>query len=157
METTRHFVTTVFLVNDDQIALHEHKKLGLLLPPGGHIDRDELPHESGEREVHEETGIEVDLGDPDMDRDSSSRKIPEPEHLLLDDIVTKDGEPAHQHINLVYFAEVDNRDIKPQGESEVEPDKWYWVGIDDLKNGNLPIETDEMTVEMGVDAIKEFV
>ena len=56
METTRHFTATVYLVNDGATALHEHPTLGIRLPPGGHVDRDELPHEAGLREVHEETG-----------------------------------------------------------------------------------------------------
>jgi 8-oxo-dGTP pyrophosphatase MutT (NUDIX family) len=31
------------------------------LPPGGHIDPHELPHDAAVREVHEETGLAVAL------------------------------------------------------------------------------------------------
>ena len=63
METTRHFTATVYVVNDGATALHEHKRLGIHIPPGGHVDRDELPHEAALREVREETGLEATLLD----------------------------------------------------------------------------------------------
>ena len=47
METTRHFTATVYVVNDGAVALHEHERLGIRVPPGGHVDRGELPHEAG--------------------------------------------------------------------------------------------------------------
>lgn len=61
METTRHFVTTTFIVNGNKTLLHNHKKLDLALPAGGHIDRDELPHKAAKREVIEETGLDVEF------------------------------------------------------------------------------------------------
>lgn len=158
METTRHFVTTVYLVNDDRTALHKHKKLGLLLPPGGHIDRDELPHIAGEREVYEETGINIDINeDRQIVKEGAwSRKIPQPDHLLLDDITIKDGDPSHQHINFVYFVEVDNDNIDPQGHSEVDSEDWYWFDIDDLESDDLPMDLDKMTKKLGIEAIENF-
>ena len=57
METTRHFVATCYVVDDGATLLHEHEKLGMWLPPGGHVDRDELPHEAALRETYEETGL----------------------------------------------------------------------------------------------------
>ena len=61
METTRHFTATVYLVHDGATALHHHPGLGIRLPPGGHVDRDELPHETALREAREETGLEPTL------------------------------------------------------------------------------------------------
>jgi ADP-ribose pyrophosphatase YjhB (NUDIX family) len=46
METTRHFVATVYVVNGGAVALHEHDRLGMWLPPGGHVEREELPHDA---------------------------------------------------------------------------------------------------------------
>lgn len=159
METTRHFVTTVFVVNGNETALHEHKKLELMLAPGGHIDRDELPHEAAEREVLEETGLEVDIDGRDQDIGSFewSSEIPAPDHVVLDDITVKEGEPVHQHINLVYFAEVESKNISPEGHDEVESDRWYWLDKQELECTNdLPLDIDGMTRELGVKAINSF-
>jgi 8-oxo-dGTP pyrophosphatase MutT (NUDIX family) len=48
-----------FLVVDNKVLLVKHKKLGIWLAPGGHIDEDELPHEAAEREFWEETAVKV--------------------------------------------------------------------------------------------------
>lgn len=47
------------LIHDHKILLVKHKKLGLWLNPGGHIEPNELPHQAAEREFWEETGIKV--------------------------------------------------------------------------------------------------
>jgi 8-oxo-dGTP pyrophosphatase MutT (NUDIX family) len=47
------------LIHDKKVLLIKHKKLGLWLNPGGHIDEGELPHEAAEREFFEETGVKV--------------------------------------------------------------------------------------------------
>jgi 8-oxo-dGTP pyrophosphatase MutT (NUDIX family) len=38
-----------------------NKKLNMWLQPGGHIENDELPHETAIRECKEETGIDVKI------------------------------------------------------------------------------------------------
>lgn len=48
-----------FLVNDNKVLLVKHKKLGIWLAPGGHLDKAELPHQAAEREFWEETAIKV--------------------------------------------------------------------------------------------------
>ncbi len=47
------------LVHQGKILLIKHKKLGIWLTPGGHIEPGEMPHQTAEREFWEETGIEV--------------------------------------------------------------------------------------------------
>ena len=47
------------LIYQNKILLIKHKKLGLWMCPGGHMESDELPHQAAEREFWEETGIKV--------------------------------------------------------------------------------------------------
>lgn len=47
------------LLHDKKVLLIKHKKLGIWLNPGGHIDEGELPHQAAEREFFEETGVKV--------------------------------------------------------------------------------------------------
>lgn len=47
------------LIYQDKILLIKHKKLGVWLNPGGHVEENELPHQAAEREFWEETAIKV--------------------------------------------------------------------------------------------------
>ena len=55
-EVLRHFTVAVFVVHAGRVLLHYHRKLGRWLPPGGHIEDNELPDDAARREVLEETG-----------------------------------------------------------------------------------------------------
>lgn len=45
----------------NRILLVDHKKAGLWLPPGGHVELDENPKETVRREAQEELGMEADF------------------------------------------------------------------------------------------------
>jgi 8-oxo-dGTP pyrophosphatase MutT (NUDIX family) len=133
METTRHFVATVYVVNDGATLLHEHEKLGMWLPPGGHIDRAETPHEAALRETREETGLDVDLVAPQEDIDSeTARSIPKPQHFLLEDINVFDGEVGHQHIDFVFYGAAETRSLDP-APGETPTDAWEWFTPERLR------------------------
>ena len=155
METTRHFVATVYVVNDGATALHEHDKLGLTLPPGGHIDRDELPHEAAAREASEEVGQEPTIvaDHPDVTA-ANSRAIPRPRHVLLEDINVHDGEVGHQHVDFIFYGYVESREITPL-EGETGPDAWEWYDRADLQRADdLPNDVIELGLE-AIDAVEE--
>jgi 8-oxo-dGTP pyrophosphatase MutT (NUDIX family) len=57
----RHFTVAVFVVWEGKVLLHLHRKLAMWLPPGGHVERDEIPDDAAVREVFEETGLNVEL------------------------------------------------------------------------------------------------
>jgi 8-oxo-dGTP pyrophosphatase MutT (NUDIX family) len=144
METTRHFVATVYVVADGATCLHEHDRLGMWLPPGGHIDRDELPHEAAIRECREETGLDVDLIAPQGDLASETvESIPEPQHFLLEDIdVHPDGRVSHQHVDFVFYGRAEDRGIDPDGDDEAAPEEWEWFTPGDLeaRDDELPAD-----------------
>lgn len=133
METTRHFTATVYVVNSGATALHRHGRLGIRIPPGGHVERDELPLETARREVHEEIGQTVTI--PDTDRTAvgpHSRELPDPQHLNLHDIHHyEDGSVGHQHIDFLYYGRVPSRTIAPT-DGERHDDHWEWFTPDDL-------------------------
>jgi 8-oxo-dGTP pyrophosphatase MutT (NUDIX family) len=149
METTRHFTATVYVVNDGAVALHEHDRLGITIPPGGHVDRDELPHEAGEREVREETGLDPTiLGDaPDVPAPDGFA-LPTPRYQICYDInVHEDGSVGHQHIDHVYFATVPSRDIDP-AEGEEPAAVWDWYAPGDLRaDDGIDPDTTQIAVE----------
>jgi len=149
METTRHFTATVYVVCEGAVALHEHGRLGLWLPPGGHVERDELPHLAAEREVRGETGLDPDLllEEPEFETDVV-RSLPRPAHLLLEDIHRYEGGAVgHQHVDFVYFGTVDSRAIDPVGDDERSAAHWEWFDADDLRAADVGPEVAEIGVE----------
>ena len=53
------------MVHRGRILLIKHRKLGLWMAPGGHVDPNELPHQAAEREFFEESGVKgraIDVG-----------------------------------------------------------------------------------------------
>jgi len=152
METTRHFVATVYVVNDGATALHRHDKLEMWLPPGGHVDRDELPHRAAVREVREELGLNPDLLADGGDVESPTvESIPQPQQFLLEDINTCEGEVGHQHVDFVFYGAVASRDITP-GPGEQPAADWEWFTPAELRERADELEAD--VVELGQEAIE---
>ncbi|ADQ67794.1 ADP-ribose pyrophosphatase [Halogeometricum borinquense DSM 11551] len=149
MEKTRHFTATVYIVNDGAVALHHHERLGIEIPPGGHVDRDEIPHEAGLREVREETGLDAELLDDTDPVDSpDGRVLPDPRHQMLYDInIHDDGTVGHQHIDHIYYATVESRDIDPDGDDEAGAEAWTWYDADELRENDIDPDTTEFALE----------
>lgn len=120
MEITRHFTATTFVVYKRKTLLHLHRSLKMWLPPGGHIDRDELPHIAAVREVKEETGLNVELiHTAPAIHSENALEIPGPRHLLLENI-----NPFHQHIDMIYYAQAATFDVTPDAGESIEL-RWF--------------------------------
>ena len=119
-QTGRHFTVAVFVAWEGKGRLRLHPKLGMWLPPGGHIEEGELPDEAAVREVSEETGIEVRLVGERREDVEDPVQLHRPAGVQLENIG-----PGHQHIDLIYFA-------TPTGPKEIQPhyneDKVGWYG-----------------------------
>ena len=134
-ETGRHFTVAVFVTWEGKVLLHLHRKLGMWLPPGGHIERDELPDEAAVREVLEETGLKVELVGERREDVTDPVQLHRPAGVQLENIG-----PGHQHIDLIYFA-------VPSAETEIRqdfsrdkvgwyaPEEWDGMGINSEVRG----------------------
>lgn len=156
METTRHFVTSVYVVHNGATLLHEHDGLGMWLPPGGHIDRDELPHEAARREVLEETGLDVTfLEDRPGVESSLAQPLPRPQQLQLEDINVYDDTVGHQHIDFVYYATAEKRTLDPDAGEQPAAD-WEWLDRTALADppADLPKDVQE-TARDAIDRLSD--
>ncbi|MDQ4045733.1 MAG: NUDIX domain-containing protein [Chloroflexota bacterium] len=126
-DVTRDFTVAVFVVHAGKTLLHYHPKLGKWLPPGGHIEPNELPDEAARREVAEEAGIDVQLvGARGLPNDYPNQPIQlvVPAGIQLEFIG-----PGHEHIDLVYFA------VPLNASDDMVPacdDAFEWLGPADL-------------------------
>ena len=127
---TRDFVSTVYIVKDGKVLLVFHKKLNMWLPPGGHIDKDELPCDAARREVLEETGLKVELIGKEEPLGAGVKKLVHPIVLQLEDI-----HEGHQHIDLVYYGKINGGAMKFE---EKECSGMMWAAIEDLEKIKAP-------------------
>jgi 8-oxo-dGTP pyrophosphatase MutT (NUDIX family) len=130
--TGRHFTVAVFVVWEGKVLLHRHRKLGMWLPPGGHIEENELPDEAAVREVLEETGLGVRLVGERREDIADPVQLYRPAGVQHENIG-----PGHQHIDLIYFA-------RPSGSTRIRDDfsedKVGWYGPEDWDEMRLNAE-----------------
>lgn len=101
----REFVTSVYILQEQQVLLIFHKKLGKWLPPGGHVEPNEIPPEAAKREALEETGLEIGLYSQENVWVArwNANSFERPYLCLLEEIPAYKEHPAHQHIDFIYL------------------------------------------------------
>lgn len=103
-----HVTGSAIVVGARGTVLHRHKRLGLWLQPGGHLDAGESPSEAARRETVEETGLAVEhpAGRPTL--------------------VHVDVHPAgtHLHLDLRYLVVAGDADPAP-GPGESQAVAWF--------------------------------
>jgi ADP-ribose pyrophosphatase YjhB (NUDIX family) len=121
-QLTRDWTVATFVIHQAKVLLLWHEKLQMWLPPGGHVEPNELPDEAAVREVLEETGIRVELlSQPTLPPFPGVRSLARPEAIQLEQIG-----PNHEHIDLVYFARPANPNrTEPTVDREVRQVGWY--------------------------------
>lgn len=105
----RHVTASAIVVGRRGVALHVHKRLGLWLQPGGHIDDGESPHAAAVRESQEELGLVV------------SHPHDGPQLIHLD---VHPGPRGHRHFDLRYLLLAGDDDPRP-GEGESPQARWF--------------------------------
>jgi len=137
-EITRHFTATTYPVYAGSVLLHLHAKQQLWLPPGGHLERDELPHEAARREIEEETGLNLVLHSEQQAAELTAEMeclvVPQPAFILVEDINL-----FHQHIDFTYFARVpDSCAQDERARSRWEEAGFRWFAAHELTMAGVP-------------------
>ena len=129
----KHFTATGIILDEDKALLIWHKKLGTWLPPGGHVEENELPNETLLREVKEEIGREIEIiTDNTFENENKMFSELDKRTIVLPSpwrTVEVQIEEDHFHIDLLYLAK-----LKDSKETKSEDHKTKWFTIEDLKN-----------------------
>ena len=130
----KHFTATAFIVDSKKRALLlKHNRLRRWMPPGGHVDENETPEETAQRECKEETGLDVEIigeaqenlfeGNPE-----EGYMLKKPIAMLLENIPACEerGEPAHQHMDFLFLARpMDESQTLQLDEREGSEMRWF--------------------------------
>ena len=117
-----HITAAAIIVGERGTVLHLHKRLGMWLQPGGHVDPDETPWEAALREAWEETGLPV------------SHPPDGPRFVHVD---VHPGPKGHTHLDLRYL--IYSPDVDPDpGEDESPFVRWFdWDEAEALADPGL--------------------
>jgi len=147
----REFTTSCYIIQEEKVLLLLHPKLGKWLPPGGHLEENELPTESARREVLEETGLEIRFLRQEniwIER-WNAESFERPYLCLLENIPPHKGAPAHQHVDLVYLAEPTGGHLEG-----ADPLKWFSLEeVDALKGDEEIFVETQQTIRQILEAL----
>jgi 8-oxo-dGTP diphosphatase len=132
----RHFTASGIVLDHDQVLLVKHRKLGLWLYPGGHIDPDEDPAQTVMREIGEEAGIDVEIIGKTSFAHPAVGAVPVPFTILVEDVTDPTVGP-HQHIDMVYVCRPRSVEVTVQ---LGELDGHTWVPLADIALLRTPPE-----------------
>lgn len=130
----QEYIGTGYVVNPShtKILLIHHKKFNKWLPPGGHCNENEAPHEAAFREVAEETGIEArfvagrELGL----HTRLEEEVPNPAFVIKEFIEGKFGKGEdHYHIDFIYLMEHEEIELSIKEEEIIDAG---WFGRDEI-------------------------
>jgi 8-oxo-dGTP pyrophosphatase MutT (NUDIX family) len=120
------FVVGAYIIRDDQVLLVDHRKLGMWIGLGGHVDPGEDPVQALLREIREEAGLEVEIVGPvtQVAADPRHKPLAVPRFMDRHEI---DGK--HQHVCLYYVCRI------VSGEVTLKADEHHaikWFAVEDL-------------------------
>lgn len=104
-----HVTASAIVTGERGVVLHRHKRLGLWLQPGGHIDAGETPWDAALREAVEETGLPVSFADG----------APTLVHVDV-----HPGPRGHTHLDVRYHLESPHQPPAP-AEGESQEVQWF--------------------------------
>jgi 8-oxo-dGTP pyrophosphatase MutT (NUDIX family) len=123
-----HVTGSAIVVGARGVLLHRHKRLGLWLQPGGHLEPGETPWDAALREAGEETGLKLSW--PGRPR---AGVVPPLAHVDV-----HEGGRGHTHLDLRYEICVVGDDDPRPPEGESQDVRWFtWAEAINVADAGL--------------------
>lgn len=127
------FTADAYVVHKNKVLLRMHDKVNIWLPLGGHIEEGEDPEQAVIREVKEESGLKIFLGDIKLPKFGKNKLLPVPDLVYRHHVSVIN----HEHVSFTYFVKAKTLKIKPGAEEKPVEIKWF--SKSDLKNKKFKI------------------
>lgn len=128
------FVISAFVVHDGKVLLVNHPRYGKWICVGGHVELDEDPDTALEREVLEETGLNVRiLGEKPDIVTGGGHFLRTPQYMHV-----HEANAPHKHIALIYFVVSDSSEFVLSDEHSAAA----WLGEDELDSDTYNLTDD---------------
>lgn len=108
-----HITASAIVRSSAGVVLHKHKRLGLWLQPGGHVDDGESPADAALRETIEETGLQ-------------GRHAHDPPRVIHVDV--HPGGRGHTHLDVRYLLDAP---VEPPRPADDESQDVAWFSLPD--------------------------
>jgi 8-oxo-dGTP pyrophosphatase MutT (NUDIX family) len=132
------FTASAFIMHptEPKLCLHFHKKLHMWMQVGGHVELNEDPDETLEKELQEEVGLDktkYDVIEPyDRPSTSTSKSLNMPFHFEVHEY-----QNGHKHIDLEYLIKSKTTKLQPMDGESTEIGWFTRAEITDLNNKNM--------------------
>ncbi len=153
VQTKRCHTVNAWTLHKGKTLLVKHKKLGIWLAPGGHVEDNELPHQAAQREFFEETGVRVEVlsAQKNTFQATSSEYLPLPFYCNLHDVYKPRGNSfCEQHYSWGYYVKVVDESGFGKEDDGILGVRWFT--LEELKT----VETTEDIREEGIAVFTQF-
>ncbi|MFA4856005.1 MAG: NUDIX domain-containing protein [archaeon] len=141
----KDFVASGFIVSSGKVLLVRHRKLGLWLPVGGHIEAHETPEEALRREILEEVGLEVEvLSRPAFDCPDENVSVLLMPHQMQLELIKQGKEEVHHHVDFVFFCRAKRGKEKL---NLAEHHEMKWFSLQGLESGEITLNVRALAKE----------
>lgn len=136
----KHFAATAYITATFdgvvKVLLHKHKKLGIWVGVGGHVEHDENPVETVIREVKEEARIDITIkSNHELTSTDVVTEVVAPFAIMEQTIPAWGDLAEHKHLDCEYFVHIDN-----PGDVHMN-EEFRWYSLEELDSLNLPKDT----------------
>lgn len=127
MHYNKSMTATVYIIQNNKVFLHMHKKYKTWFPVGGHVEPDEFPYQAAIREAKEESGFDIELvkteitGDYDIGR---VERIPMP-------FCTYQCGSEKEFYDFNFIATIKGGELSP---ADGESTEFRWFSKEELEN-----------------------